>query len=101
MAFETALIAIRQLEGRVDIAGDTIAHVDLEALRKENRLADVSDSTGYVDRAAVLSYEEFPRFFLPESNPWSKQAREWYAQLPKHVRLIVVNESEWESGLGE
>lgn len=99
MAFETSLIAIRQLEGRFDVVSDTIAHINLDALRKENRIVDVSDDTGYVDRAAILSYGEFQKYLLPDSNPWSKGAREWYAALPKHVRFIVVNESEWESGL--
>ena len=101
MAFETNLIAIRQVDGRFDVASDTIAHVDLEALRKKSRIADVSDNTGYVDRAAILSFEEFPKYFLPESNPWHKAARDWYASLPKYVRFIVVNESEWESGLSD
>jgi hypothetical protein len=99
VAFETNLIAIRQLEGRFDVVSDTIAHIDLDALRKENRIVDVSDDTGYVDRAAILSHGEFPRYLLPD--PWSKKAREWYAALPKHVRFILVNESEWERGLGE
>ena len=99
VAFETYLIAIRQVEGRFDIAADTIAAVDLEALRKEGRIADVSDETGYVDRAAILSYVEFPKYLLSDSTPWAKKARDWYATLPKHIRFIVVNESEWESGI--
>ena len=101
MAFETYLIAIRQVEGRFDVAADTIAHVDLEALRKDGRIADVSDETGYVDRAAILSYVEFPKYLLSDSDPWARKARDWYAKLPKHIRFIVVNESEWESGISD
>jgi hypothetical protein len=101
VAFETHLIAIRATEGTFDVASQTIAPIDLNALRRDNRLADISDDTGYVDRAAILSYQEFPKYLLPEANAWSKQARDWYGSLPKHICFIVVDESEWESGLGD
>ena len=100
MAYETNLVAIRWLEGKYDVVSSVTAEIDIDALRGKQELVDVSSDLSYSDYATVVSFTEFPKYLLPESIPWSSEARDWYASLSDKVRFILVNEAEWESGLG-
>jgi hypothetical protein len=101
VAFETHLVAIRWYQGNYDVASSIIADIDVSALRRENRLVDVTQNAGYVDRAAILSFMEFPKYLYPGPGAWGSQARAWYGALPEQVSFILVHEAEWESGLSD
>lgn len=83
------------------VVSQTIAHVDIDALKKNKRLADVSADVGYQDEAGIIEVKEFKRYLLPESNPWHQAAAEWYSALPPEVAFVIVHRAEWESGLSD
>ena len=99
MASDTKLIALSLHLGEYAIVSTSISYIDLEALRAEGRLVDVTDDHGYSDWAAILSSAEFEKYLLPPSNLLSESAREWYAALPHTVQFVLVHVAEWESGL--
>jgi hypothetical protein len=99
MAFKTLLQAIKWTSTGYETLSRIEASVDLDALERENRFVNVSDDPGYADFSAVLAVKEFPKYFLPESNPWAQAARTWCGSIPKGAHFIVVTKAEWESGI--
>jgi hypothetical protein len=102
MAFETHLLATKWEAGEYTVVSHYIGWVDIGKLETSGRLADVSDRvTGYIDRAAIVSWHEFPSF-LRQTEHWQDQRTlEWYTGLPKRVKFIMIHYAEWESGLGD
>jgi hypothetical protein len=99
MAFETNLVAIRWLKGEYDVVSSITAEINLDALRSKQQLVDVSTDLSYSDYATVVSFDDFPKYLLPESTSGGSTARDWYKALFKEVSFILVHETEWESGL--
>jgi len=100
MAFETNLVAIRWQAGKSEVESSVTAEIDIEALRSNQPLIDVSEDLSYVDNATVVSRSDFQKYLLPESTSWGSTARKWYASLSEMTHFILVHEAEWESGLG-
>ncbi len=100
-AFHTYLVAISWSAGQYEVVAQTIAQIDSDAIRQAGLLHDVSEDVGYVDEAAIVQKADFVKYLLPESNPWHKEAQQWYSALPRETMFILVHRAEWESGLGD
>jgi hypothetical protein len=95
VAFETHLIALTCSSGTYGVASQTTGRIDTLKLQQAGRLADVSEPrSGYHDPAAILSREEFAQL-LP-AQPGDKTAQ-WFSDLPREVRFVIVHVAEWES----
>ncbi len=100
-AFLSNLIALSWNDGQYEVVAQTIAQIDSLALQDDGILHNVSKDSGYLDEAAIVQHADFVKYLLPDSNPWHKEAQEWYSTLPRETMFIIVHLAEWESGLGD
>lgn len=101
MAFDTHLVAISWRLGAYAVVAQTMANVNIDALREAGYLHDVSENASYLDEAAIIRKDDFAKFLLPSTNQWGKAAAEWCETLPPETAFIVIHRAEWESGLGD
>jgi hypothetical protein len=85
--------------GKYEVVSQCTARIETTLLKEDGFLHEVSAGSFYIDEAAIVQKERFPRYFLPEGNSEGNKVVEWYATLPEGTMLIVVHVEEWESGL--
>jgi divalent metal cation (Fe/Co/Zn/Cd) transporter len=101
MAYYTTLIALSWNEGNYQVNCKIETDINLQLLKNDGLLHNASASSNYMDNAAIVSKNDFPKYFNVNEDNKKTQAEKWYRKLDHSVAFIIVHEAEWESGFSD
>lgn len=101
MAYFTTLISLSFTGENYHVNSKIEADINLHLLREDGLLHNASSSISYMDNAAIVSKNDFPKYFDVNEGNTKTKAEKWYKKLDHSVMFIVVHEAEWDSGLSD
>lgn len=99
MAFEAKLIAVASAYER-EALSRLWNSLDTEALKRDGRMVDMSETSGYRDYEAVLTIDEARAYLSARPND-RHAVGEWLDGLPAEAHYVVQLLEEVESGMGD
>jgi len=91
LQYNTYLLAISIERGQYVTASHCEAHINIDLVRRLDKLQEVISDSGPREYIAVLQKEELPIFFLEQSNVERRVAEDWFNSLTESVRFIFIH----------
>ncbi len=96
MQYNTYLLAIGIERGQYVTASHVEAHINIDLVRRLEKLQEVISDNGPREYIAILQKEELPIFFLEQGNVERRVAEDWFNSLNEKVRFIFVHRTPKE-----
>jgi hypothetical protein len=90
LQYNTYLLAIGIDRGQYVTASQCEAHINIDLIRRLEKLHEIKSDNGPREYIAILQKEELPTFFLEEGNVERRVAEDWFNGLGDEVRFIFV-----------